>query len=78
MLLVLITVGAGIYIGFAAPPSARSVLLLTSVAVVCFLAALGIDGWALAWKASGLGLAVPVVSARMAATKWSTPDIYDE
>ena len=78
LILLLITVAAGLYIGFAAPPSVRSVLLVSGVALFCFLAALGIDGWALAWKASGLVVAVPLVSARMAATKWSTPDIYDE
>ena len=73
--LILITIAAGVYIGFAAPPSGRSVLVVTGVAVLCFVAALGIDGWALAWQASGLVVAVPLVGARMAATKWSTPDI---
>ena len=77
-MLVFITVAAGIYIGFAAPPSARSVLLLTAVAVLCLLAAFGLDGWDLAWKAAGLVVAVPLVGARMAATRWSTPDIDDE
>jgi hypothetical protein len=78
LFLILISVAAGVYIGFAAPPSGRSVLLVTGVAVLCFLAALGIDGWALAWKACGVVVAVPLVSARMAATKWSTPDVYDD
>lgn len=78
LFLIVITVATGVYLGFAAPPSGRSVLLVASVAVLCFLAALGIDGWELAWKASGLVIAVPIVAARMAATKWSTPDIYDE
>jgi len=54
------------------------VLALAGGAVAFFLAALGAYGWGIAWMVSLLGIAAPVAAARMAATKWSTPDIYDE
>ena len=76
--LALVTIAVGLCAGFAAPPSVRWVLALAGGALLFFVAALGFYGWDLAWKASGLVIAVPVVAARMAATKWSTPDIYDE
>jgi len=76
--LALATIALGLCAGFAAPPSVRWMLALAVGALLFFAAALGIEGWDLAWKASGLVIAVPIVAARMAATKWSTPDIYDE
>lgn len=73
-ILALATVGAGLGLGFAATPSARSVLALAGGAVLFLVAALGAYGWGLAWMAGPLVIAAPVAAARMAATKWSTPD----
>lgn len=78
VVLALATVGAGLWAGFAAPPSRRSVLALASGAAFFFLGALGLHGWGLMWIAYALVIALPVVAARTAATKWSTPDIYDD
>jgi hypothetical protein len=78
IILALLTLAVALWVGFATPPSARSVLALAGGAVAFFLAALGAYGWGIAWMVSLLGIAAPVAAARMAATKWSTPDIYDE
>ena len=79
---ILVTVCAGIWAGLAIPPSARWVITLACGALVLFLAALGVHGWqwlnVFAIPASMLAIATPVAGARMAATKWSTPDIYDD
>jgi hypothetical protein len=76
--LALVTIAVGLCAGFVAPPSVRWVLALAGGALFFFVAAFGIYGWDLAWKACGLMIAVPIVAARMAATKWSTPDVYDD
>ena len=76
--LALLIFAVGLCAGFAAPPSVRWVLALAGSALGFFVAAVGMYGWDLAWQASGLVIAVPIVAARMAATKWSTPDIYDD
>jgi len=78
VVLALLTIALGLCAGFAAPPSVRWVLGLAGGALLLFVAVLGVYGWDFAWKASGLAIAVPVAAARMAATKWSTPDIYDD
>ncbi len=79
---ILLTVCAGIWAGLATPPSAKWVVALACGALVLFLAALGVHGWqwlnVFAIVASMLAIATPVAGARMAATKWSTPDIYDD
>ena len=79
---ILVTVCAGLWAGFAIPPSARWVVALACGTLILFLAALGVHGWqwlnVLAVLASMLAIATPVAGARMAATKWSTPDIYDD
>ena len=76
------TIVAGLWAGFAAPPSAKWVIALACGTLILFLAALGVHGWqwlnVLAVLASMLAIATPVAGARMAATKWSTPDIYDD
>ena len=79
---IFVTVCAGLWAGFAIPPSAKWVIALACGALILFLAALGVHGWqwlnVLAVLASMLAIATPVAGARMAATKWSTPDIYDD
>jgi hypothetical protein len=76
--LAVLTIVVGLCAGFVAPPSPRWVLALAGGAVFFFVAALVMQGWDLAWNAAGLVVAVPIVAARTAATKWSTPDPYDE
>ena len=76
--LAVLTIVVGLCAGFAAPPSPRWVLALAGGALIFFVAAFAMQGWELAWKAAGFVVAVPIVAARMAATKWSTPDPYDE
>jgi len=77
--LALATIGVGIWAGFVAPPSRTWVLALSGGALLGFLAAFGFCGWQ--WftlLACAPAIAAPVTAARLAATKWSTPDIYDE
>ena len=77
--LALAAISVGIWAGFVAPPSRTWVLALSGSALLGFLAALGFCGWQ--WFtlfASASAIAAPVTAARLAATKWSTPDIYDE
>ena len=77
--LLLATVGLGVWAGFVAPPSRGWVLGLASGAVLSFFAAFGLFGWQwITLIACAPAVAVPVTAARMAATKWSTPDIYDD
>ncbi|HEX6156562.1 MAG TPA: hypothetical protein VFZ54_11095, partial [Burkholderiales bacterium] len=60
-------------------PSRTWVLALSGGALLGFLAAFGLCGWQ--WFtlfACAPAIAAPVTAARLAATKWSTPDIYDE
>ena len=79
---ILLTVCAGIWAGLAIPPSARWVISVACGALILFLAAVGVHGWqwlnVLAVLGSMLAIATPVAGARMAATKWSAPDIYDD
>ena len=76
------TIAAGLCAGFAIPPSAKWVIALACGALILSVVALGVHGWqwlnVLAVLASMLAIATPVAGARMAATKWSTPDIYDD
>lgn len=74
----IVAIGVGLWAGFAAPPSFRSVLALTGGALSVLLFAFTAYGWGFAVMAAPLAIAAPVAAARMAATKWSTPDIYDE
>ena len=77
MVIVLVTVGTGLWIGFAARPSGRWTLALAGGAVLVFIAAQLFHD-AMSFVAYALALSAPVVAVRMAATKWSTPDIYDD
>lgn len=73
-------IGIGLWLGFVAPPSRRSLAVLIGGAAVFFLAALAIHGWAglftghLTLVAYGLALAIPVTASRFAATKWTSPE----
>ena len=76
-IVVLVTVGTGLWIGFAARPSGRWVLALAGGAVLVFIAA-HVFYDPITFVAYALALSAPVAAVRMAATKWSTPDIYDD
>ena len=77
--LALATIGVGLWAGFIAPPSRAGALALAGGALLCLLAAFGVYGWHwVTLVACAPAIAVPVTAARLAATKWSTPDIYDD
>jgi len=77
--LALATIGVGLWAGFIAPPSRGGALALAGGALLCLLAAFGFYGWHwITLVACAPAIAVPVTAARLAATKWSTPDIYDD
>ena len=77
--LALATIGVGLWAGFIAPPSRAGALALAGGALLCLLAAFGVYGWHwVTLVACAPAFAVPVTAARLAATKWSTPDIYDD
>jgi hypothetical protein len=73
-------IGIGLWLGFVAPPSRRSLAALGGGTAVFFLAALAVHGWPdlfaghLALVAYGLALAIPVTASRFAATKWTSPE----
>jgi hypothetical protein len=78
-ILALATIGVGLWAGFIAPPSRGGALVLAGGALLCLLAAAGLYGWHwVTLVACAPAIAVPVTAARLAATKWSTPDIYDD
>jgi len=73
--LALATIGVGLCAGFIAPPSRAGALALAGGALLCLLAAFGFYGWHwVTLLACAPAIAVPVTAARLAATKWSTPD----
>lgn len=73
-------IGMGLWLGFVAPASRRSLAALIGGAAAFFLAALALHGWSdlfsgrLTLVVYGLALAIPLTASRFAATKWTSPD----